>query len=438
MKKDIQTIQQVNKRSYFKLLFIFSTFLLLNSCYSDLEETTNEYTLMNFVFPEAELFDTKAYFDNSEYASTIEKSILIDGDYCTFGELPLIGMETDSPTIDDIMKRVVVSHDWMGKRFQEILETYPSEFLKLFGGVAAIVIDDDIRPSYYHGGTASIYLDVNYFWLSEKEQESVNPKLDYRSNYSNDLIFGRFYRYVKDNKILYRYISASSGYWPRKLEDIRLLVARLLLHELAHANDFFPPKLYSSFNRSEEPWSVATAHKEEWISERLNKDNPLSSDILKDIAQVSYHGETATDAQKNMTATDIGVAFELDGASDMYAYSDIAEDAAMLFEEAMMKYFFDVDRDMAFINQFDGNYDYIIRWGVRNRFSDPRVISRAEFVIKEILPDINFDEFMQNLPATKLLTIGVHWRDSLGKTSSNSNGNENYYEPELEHYIHYY
>lgn len=309
MKKYIQTIQQATKKYNFKLFFLFSTFLLLSSCYSDLEETTNEYTLLDFVYPEADLLDAKAYLDNSVYASTIENSILIDGDYCTFGELPLIGMETDSPTVDDIMQRLVVSHDWMGTRFQEIIETYPSEFLKIFRGVAAIVIDDDVRPSYYYPGTAAIYLDANTFRLSKTEKESINPKLDYRSNYLNDLNFGRFYRYVFNNEYAYTYIPISSDY-SRKLEEIRLLVARLLLHELAHANDCFPPQLYSSFSRSEEPWSVASAHKEQWISERLHKKNPLSSDILKDIAQVSYHGETATDAQKKLTATDIGLAFE--------------------------------------------------------------------------------------------------------------------------------
>lgn len=130
----------------------------------------------------------------------------------------------------------------------------------------------------------------------------------------------------------------------------------------------------------------------------------------------------------------------LDGAADIYGYSDISEDVAMLFEEAMMKYFFDADRDMAFINRVDDDYDGIISWGVRNRFADPRVISRAEFVIKEIFPSVNFDDFMQNLPTTQELPIGVYWEESLGVNLPNSNrpiSTENYYESEIEHYIHY-
>ena len=122
----MKTIYQINQKLNFKLLLILIISVILNSCYKDVIEPTEDTMILDFIFPEAELLDTKPYIDNSVYASTIETSIFIDGDYCTFGELPLIGMETNSPTVDDIMQRLVVSHNWMGQRFQEILETYPS------------------------------------------------------------------------------------------------------------------------------------------------------------------------------------------------------------------------------------------------------------------------------------------------------------------------
>ena len=435
----MKTKHHTKRNFYSIILFVSIISFSLNSCYKDLIEPTEDTPMFDFIFPEAYLLDTKAYIQNSDYASTIEKSILVDGDYYTFGELPLIGMVTNSPTVDDIMQRLVVSHNWMGQRFQEIIETYPSDFLKIFRGVTAIVIDDDIRPAYYNPLTATIYLDANYFWLNEEERVSINPKPDYRSNFSNELIFKRFYRYVKDNELAYHYLSMSANFQHRELSDIRMLVARLLLHELAHANDYFPPQFLNSLELNKEPWEVAKEHKSQRISKRLNENNPLTSELIKNIAQVSFQGKLPTDRQKTLTASEIGFSFETDGASDYYNYSTIYEDVAMLFEETMMKYFFDVDRDMAFTDLKNDNDKYIVRWGVRNRFADPRVISRAEFVINQILPEINFDNFIQSIPETQSLPNGIDWRESLQYMSRSSNPiyyNSNEYE--IENYIHYH
>ena len=46
---------------------------------------------------------------------------------CSLGRLPFIGMDTQKPTLDDLMNRVVVSHQWMGDRFKEALEELDDE-----------------------------------------------------------------------------------------------------------------------------------------------------------------------------------------------------------------------------------------------------------------------------------------------------------------------
>ena len=45
---------------------------------------------------------------------------------CTFANVPLIGMETSDPTVDDVMSRVIVSHEWMGvdsAKFSSVCQT---------------------------------------------------------------------------------------------------------------------------------------------------------------------------------------------------------------------------------------------------------------------------------------------------------------------------
>ena len=38
---------------------------------------------------------------------------------CNFNAIPLIGMEHSAPTVDQIMDRVLVSHDWMATRMRD-------------------------------------------------------------------------------------------------------------------------------------------------------------------------------------------------------------------------------------------------------------------------------------------------------------------------------
>ena len=76
--------------------------------------------------------------------------------------------DTDIDT-DAIMQRLVVSHDWMGQRFKEVLDILPAEILQLMSGVTAVVIDDDIRPSYYTNWTGAIYLDPANLWLTNDD-----------------------------------------------------------------------------------------------------------------------------------------------------------------------------------------------------------------------------------------------------------------------------
>ncbi len=51
---------------------------------------------------------------------------------CAFDRLPYLGADTDTPTLDDVMNRVVVSHRWMGANFRNLLERMPAYLLPLF------------------------------------------------------------------------------------------------------------------------------------------------------------------------------------------------------------------------------------------------------------------------------------------------------------------
>ncbi len=357
--------------------------------------------------------NVSAFVADSPYSDVIVDcaSVTSSADSCTLERLPLIGMETQSPDIDQIMDRVVVSHQWMGERFHEALEMLPGDLLLLLRNVTAVVIDDDIRPSYYTTRSGAIYLDPAKLWLTNEEKATINQKDDYRSDYDNLLAFRSLWRYVKAGSRAYSSYSLDSDK-VRSLNDILLPLAALLYHELAHANDFFPlaqvELLDTSISVSEASAQVVDYR----ISTRLDQREPLTSSVMSGLAEVMYKGQTPSEEQMEITAAVVGEAFEADGASDDYGYTTVFEDVAMLFEEAMMKYHFDVDREMAFTTVVGDETrcaDHLIGWGNHGRIGDTDVKSRAQFVASEILPGEDFSLFFQNLAYPAEMAEGNTW-----------------------------
>ncbi|HEX9757690.1 MAG TPA: hypothetical protein VGB26_07800 [Nitrospiria bacterium] len=365
--------------------------------------------------------DLKAVNSAGPYSGVIIPCIAAttDQETCTLSKLPLIGQEKEQPTVDDIMDRVVVSHDWMGQRFREILEKLPPDILTLLKAVTAVVIDNDVRPSYYWI-TGAIYLDPGHLWLTNEEKATINKKEDFRIGFGLELPLVPLARYVKKNaggtqyEKAYEIISLDSSL-ERNLHDIFYLIAHILYHELAHANDFFPPGQISQLDSSFLIKNAMDNLQEKRISSHLDKNFQLTSKELKDLARVLYHGATASPTQKNYTPVLVGSFFEPDAANDNYNYSNEFEDVAMLFEEVMMKYHFNIERDVAFAgknhNQDPTCETALVAWGTRKRIGEPQVTKRAKFVTDGILPKTIPSDFFLNLETPILLQTGKSWCD---------------------------
>ncbi len=323
---------------------------------------------------------------------------------CKLNQLPLLAQEKKISTKDLIMNRLVVSQKWMGDRFSELLDILDDDIKQLLGAVTAIVIDEDINPSFYWSKTGAIYLDPRGLWLTPEEAETIIDKDDYRDSYGNELKFEDYFRYIKNNSE-YAYYNTDWKYkehnTTRTIDDIKYRFAKLLYHELAHANDYIPPDLIDELNNSQTIYFITSANykNDKILSKRLYKDSPLKSQELINIGKVLYHGYKATEEQKNMSAEDIGVLFEDDLANKMYSYSTKFEDLANLFEATMMKYHYGFELDVGFIvkpTSDNPTYkDYILGWGARNRIAKSDISDRALFVVNSILPtETDWDEFL--------------------------------------------
>jgi hypothetical protein len=307
-----------------------------NSIYQDtvavLIENKSEIS-PNAIFDER-VSNTFTYNGNSPYKNSLVDCVYSNeitiNNICTLNKLPLIAHDTLTPTVDEIMDRVVVSHQWMGDRFKEFLEIYDihGDLKNMLRATTAIVISYDIRPSFYWAATGAIYLDANNFWLSVDERDTLNEAPDYRASFGNDLQFDIPWRYVKDNSYLSTFISEDTRI-SREVDEGVYSIIGLMYHELAHANDFFPKSSWFNLDRNKQ---IIAAIPNTIQSDILSQIHPLHGNEMLSLAQVNFSGFTATETEKSFTPQDITQLFSIEAAPQFYNYSSIKEDYAMLFD----------------------------------------------------------------------------------------------------------
>ena len=350
---------------------------------------------------------------NCVYSNTLTSS-------CTLSQTPLLAKEVTNsstvPSIENIMDRVVVSHQWMGDRFKDFLinNDANNDIKNLLRATTAIVISYDVRPSFYWAATGAIYLDAENFWLTPDERDTINEAPDYRADFGNELQFVMPWRYVKDNAYASKSYNKSERV-TRTAEDALFRLSSLMYHELAHANDFFPSNEWYVHSSVQRVLDAATNTTFE--SDELAVSFPLNSQEMRGLAQVSFAGETASQTQKNYLPADIEAFFSPEGASDFYAYSSLREDYAMLFEELMMQSRFNVIRDVAITNQPNGENisaaDYNVTWGQRGRIGDNKLRDRVLFSAGRILPEFDSQIAMSLISAPIEMVEGTNWLENL-------------------------
>ena len=356
----------------------------------------------------------------SPYAGVLNDCVYLGyrKDSCTLLRLPPLGFSAPSaaPSVDQIMGRVLVSHEWMGQRLREVLDAYPEDLRFLFRPVTAVVISTDVRPSFYWGFTGAIYIDPAYLWRTLEEYEGVSPAPDPRSDYARDLSFAMPRRIVQGNRHVYRPRPREATY--RSFESVRLSTARLLYHELAHANDWLVPERLAHTSPYQ---SFETLAKQE-VGVELGALLPLRSQVMTGLAHVAYWGWTASAAQKAYTPDLVASEFAGDGANVFYNYSTAAEDVAMLFEELMMFDRFGVDYDVAVCPRAGvptpTGSDYLVAWGQRNRIGDRTVRERVRLVARRLLPEVPLDAAIDALPLPRQMVPGRTWTDNLALVAS--------------------
>jgi hypothetical protein len=332
-------------------------------------------------------------------------------DSCPLTTLPFLGQDVTTATVDAVMERVATTHPWMAQRFREVLQDQPPALLQMFRSTTAIIIGSKVRPSFYWPVTGAIYLDPEDLWLTQAERATIDMTPDFRSDFGRDLQFRAIWRYVKNNDYAYDFYPESFR-GSRTIGDIRVVLGRLLVHELAHAGDFMPPASLDGVSRTLTAEQAINAESARWVSERLKNQQPLASSTWRRLAQVMYADAAPTAEERALTPAQAGQLAAPDRASDAYGYFTQFEDMAMLAEEALAWCFYGVQRDFATSNKPTSG-DFIIGWGVRSRVSEPAVEQAARFVTGELLPGVDLASCYASLPEPEPMRPGATWTANL-------------------------
>ncbi len=373
------------------------------------------------------------YVTTSAYAGTLARCAYDVGLYfnsstsntlCPASSLPLLQADagTGTPTVAQIMARVLVSHDFLGANFERFLTNQDphGDFRKMLASVNAIVIGSHVRPSFYHPATASIYLDANYLWLTADERDVVTEVPDYRLAFDDALNFTSLGRQVKDNAYARRSYPETVRE-TRPESDLVFGLGRLLYHELAHANDYFAPNARTVNPALSLYANLAPREASKLLpSDELKTAYPLKSAQMMELGQIMFLGAVPKDYHKAYTAAQVGSFFESDVASDEYAYSisgeaSSREDLAMLFEEFMMGYRYGIQYDVAYSNVFtDGMTadQLIVAWGQRGRIGTPAIKPRVKLVVSRVAPWVDLAA-VDALPAPIQMRVGQSWDANL-------------------------
>ncbi len=371
-----------------------------------------------------------AYKRTSPYAAALSRCVyhpsLIYNQTCTMRELPLLGTQTQglAPTVEQVMDRVLVSHEWMGEVFERYLREQDTsgDLRRQLASTTAVVIGARVRPAFYWVATGAIYLDAANLWLTPEQRDTLSEAPDPRSAFGLDLAHTSLWRYVKNNQSA-AVTPAISQRLSRPSDALVGSLTRLMYHELTHAADFTPPSRHLVMNLD----GPVSQSARSWGSERL-QSIPLRSSELSGVARVRFFGDASTATQRGYTPEQVGELFAQDVATDFYSYAASSgtaysvEDTAMLLEEALMQVRHGVLRDVAVtapILSGQTSAQVLVRWGQRGRVGDARIRPRVQIAANELMPWLG-SNFASSLGSPTQMRAGASWQDNLNPATTPS------------------
>ncbi len=412
------------------LVALLSVFLV-SACSSS--SATNDGRIVGedgftrLVIPEADKFVRSsdlayAYKADGPYASIL-KDCATRGveDSCLLSELPMLHQEDPNPTVGLIMNRVLVTHDWMGLRFQELLAQLPREALKMFAPVTHIIVGGDGAERAQYNAYGNVFtVGPRILWLTADEKLAVFESTGGpgSSEEDDEFMFEFHWRYMKGDNYATRTESLES----RNFDQMFGRFQTEVFYDLAFANNITYPAIIDSL-----PTNISTVDVfDDYLTgfaDGLYAQPGVSSgsSILYQLSEAYYDDDVApTELQSSYLPDYVASIFADDGMPMFFSYRNNWSETSRLLQLGMLSYFSDIYIDIAFTNpapDFEvlGCDDLKIAWGVRNRLANPAVATKTKYLMEQILgQSAQLDNFFANEIGTETpLPVDAGWCDSI-------------------------
>ena len=350
-------------------------------------------------------------------SQTIADCTIIDGlkSECSLAKLDFLHQLSAPPSYDDIFDRLIVTEFWMAENFKTLLKLLPKDIRQLFASVTAVIIHPKVPMGFFFPATGAMYLSPEYLWLTTEQKEKIDAwkKADNYCHHASLFNFNFLTRYVNNGTVIFYDMNDimqqawqapdSNDTNPRGPENAKLSVASLLYHELAHARDYFPEDVLISRGHFALPDYLRDANGGA-VTSALYTAYPLLdyTGILSKLSETLYKRQPIDSQLINLPLSYITTAFEQDFSTDVYSFSNKTEDMALLFEEFMMKYHFNLDREIAFVQQLQPESttcsNLFFQFKAVNRHLDDAILERVSLVSRLMLPEYDFRDYFQNPP----------------------------------------
>jgi hypothetical protein len=392
-----------------------------------------------YVFSDDHVSRVYPYRSNGPYAAQLVRCVYdaqlqwsgAGKNLCPLTTLPFLHQDSGGgvPSIEQVMNRVLVSHDWMGQVFEQFLQANDAsgDIRRLLNGVTAIIIGAHVRPSFYFALTGAIYLDADNFWLTPEQRDVIDETPDFRSDFDRDLGYGALWRYALNNQSIFAAFPLSSRI-SRDVPYLQFEAGWLMYHELGHASDFMPVAARTALNANLSAWDTIAPRfiNHQLVSDVLTTQSPLLSEEMRALAQVKFVVGPPTNPSAPIngftystltawTPQQVAGFLSPDRAGDEYNYTTPREDLAMLFEEFMMFRNLAARRDVAITDKITASStgsSIIVRWGQRGRAGEAAVRTRTRFAVEQLAPWVNLAE-VDALPAPIAMRAGESWTANL-------------------------
>ncbi|MFO1286530.1 MAG: hypothetical protein U1F49_08340 [Rubrivivax sp.] len=287
---------------------------------------------------------------------------------CPLATLPFMAQTTGGalPSVEQVMDRVVVSHDWMGRNFETFLRTHDTagDFRRMLMSTTAVVIGAQVRPSFYYAVTGAIYFDADNFGSRPRRARHGQRGADRPQQLRHDAAVHDAVALCARERHPVPVLRPAPARHARRRRAARQRAGRFPT-SLAHALDF--PAGFKLCVA--EPGALA-------VGQHRPARAAAAADFRRGGGELSAHfhrhggprpgalfGATATAVQEGYSAAQVAGFFAADVATDDYAYASRREDTAMVLEEFLMQRCLGIKRDFAIAPKPAGGSSLVVQWG---------------------------------------------------------------------------